>query len=299
MAYVYRHIRHDKNEPFYIGISKSDKYYYRAYATERRNKFWNNIVKKTSYSVEIILDNIDFETAKIKEKEFILLYGRKDKKTGSLVNLTDGGDGIVGRVVTEEQRKLLSLSKKGEKHPMFGKKARIETRMKISAWNKGKIIPKEQREKIRNKLKGNIPKNKGVKITGDEYLKQLERAKKLRKKVCQYGVDGELISIYDSFLLAANNNNLNQGNITNACKKNIMYGGYLWRFFSNTVLENIGKYNVRVKPIIKCDLNGNYLNEYSSVMEAARQNGFVKSTILRALKREKSIAYNFLWKYKN
>ena len=39
MAYLYRHIREDKNEPFYIGIG-SDSTYKRANQTkkERRNK---------------------------------------------------------------------------------------------------------------------------------------------------------------------------------------------------------------------------------------------------------------------
>lgn len=39
MAYVYRHIRLDKNEPFYIGIG-SDINYQRAYNYQRRTKYW-------------------------------------------------------------------------------------------------------------------------------------------------------------------------------------------------------------------------------------------------------------------
>jgi hypothetical protein len=42
MAYVYRHIRLDKNEPFYIGIGKDDySSFKRAYHTgNKRNKIW-------------------------------------------------------------------------------------------------------------------------------------------------------------------------------------------------------------------------------------------------------------------
>ena len=45
MAYLYRHIRLDKNEPFYIGIGGDDKgYYERAYhKISHRNKHWKNI----------------------------------------------------------------------------------------------------------------------------------------------------------------------------------------------------------------------------------------------------------------
>ena len=114
MAYLYRHVRIDKNEPFYIGIGSDDKYR-RAEAKKGRNKFWKSIVSKTDYTIEIILDDISFEQAKEKEKEFIALYGRRDLGTGSLVNLTDGGDGTVGVIRTEEWKRKQSLKLKGRK----------------------------------------------------------------------------------------------------------------------------------------------------------------------------------------
>jgi hypothetical protein len=70
MAYVYRHIRHDKNEPFYIGIG-SDMTNKRANERARRSKFWKKIIAKTDYEVEILFDDISFEEAKVKEIEFI------------------------------------------------------------------------------------------------------------------------------------------------------------------------------------------------------------------------------------
>jgi hypothetical protein len=97
MAYVYRHIRLDKNEPFYIGIG-SDKTYKRANARYKgdRNEIWYKIVAKTKFEVEIIFDNVDWGFACEKEKEFIALYGKKCNGTGILANLTDGGEGVVG-----------------------------------------------------------------------------------------------------------------------------------------------------------------------------------------------------------
>lgn len=87
MAFVYRHIRLDKNEPFYIGISKDQ---YRPYATKNRSKYWARIVNKSDYRVEILFDDLTYEQAKEKEIEFISLYGRKDLNNGCLVNMTDG-----------------------------------------------------------------------------------------------------------------------------------------------------------------------------------------------------------------
>lgn len=88
MTYLYRHIRIDENVPFYIGIgSDSEGKYKRAFS---RNKFWKIIAKKQRV-VEIILDELTWKDACIKEKEFIQLYRRMDIGKGSLGNMSDGG----------------------------------------------------------------------------------------------------------------------------------------------------------------------------------------------------------------
>jgi len=62
-GYLYRHIRLDKNEPFYIGIGgfdKTDFEYKRAYDKTRRNNIWKRIINKTDYRVEILMDELSF-----------------------------------------------------------------------------------------------------------------------------------------------------------------------------------------------------------------------------------------------
>ena len=100
MAYVYRHIRLDKNVPFYIGIG-SDSDYKRAYQLKnsRRNPIWNKIISKTDIEIEILIDNLTYEEAILKEIEFINLYGRLNINTGTLSNLTYGGEGTKGLIV--------------------------------------------------------------------------------------------------------------------------------------------------------------------------------------------------------
>jgi hypothetical protein len=122
MAYLYRHIRLDKNQPFYIGISNVDDDYKRAYKRSCRNKHWTNIVKSTKYDVEILIDNLTIEQAKQKEKEFIALYGRVDLKSGCLVNLTDGGDGVLNMSSNSELRMKLSKAAIGKKMSESAKK---------------------------------------------------------------------------------------------------------------------------------------------------------------------------------
>lgn len=117
MAILYRHIRLDKNEPFYIGVGVARQ---RAFDKTNRNKYWKHITTKTDYRVDILFDDLTWEQAREKEKEFIELYGRKDLGTGTLVNMTDGGDGTKGRYGNTE--KQLQSKKRGAEHYRYGKK---------------------------------------------------------------------------------------------------------------------------------------------------------------------------------
>jgi hypothetical protein len=149
MAYVYRHIRLDKNEPFYIGIGIS-KNYHRAYSKKGRNKIWKSIINRSKYDVEIIFDDLTWEQACQKEMEFIKLYGRIDNKNGTLSNLTDGGDGTIGVNAWNKGKKLskkhiesLSKAQTGLKRSKESITKAIETK-KNSFSVKGKIVLNNQ-----------------------------------------------------------------------------------------------------------------------------------------------------------
>lgn len=146
--YVYRHIRLDKNEPFYIGIGNK-KNYERAYQTkpDRRNQIWGKIYSKTNIEIEIILEGLTKIKASEKEQEFIKLYGRKDLGTGTLCNMTDGGDGIWNCVRSEETKEKLRQQKLGDKNPMFGKTPSEKTNLKRSQSLTGQKRSEEVKKK--------------------------------------------------------------------------------------------------------------------------------------------------------
>lgn len=141
LFYLYHHIRLDTNQVFYVGIGKiyyrtknkvfkSEKEKFsRAYYINNRSDFWKNIVAKTNYRVEIIFLSDSKEEIKQKEIEHISFYGRKDLSKGTLVNLTDGGDGAFN--VSKSTRLKMRKAKLGKKVWNKGKKGAQE------AWNKG------------------------------------------------------------------------------------------------------------------------------------------------------------------
>jgi len=176
MAYVYRHIRLDKNQPFYIGIG-SDANYKRAREKFNRSKFWKSIVSKTKYEIQIIMDGLTWDKACDKEKEFISLYGRKDLDKGTLVNLTDGGEGALGILMSEENKHKLSKRMVGKKNSL-GYKHSDDTKIKISLHSKNRIVKQETKNKLSNLLKGN--KNNLGKKLSEETKNKISKANKGR-----------------------------------------------------------------------------------------------------------------------
>ena len=117
MPILYRHIRTDKQEVFYIGIGENES---RAYNKKNRTRVWKNTANK-GYETEILFEDLTWEQAAEKEKEFIALYGRKDLGLGTLVNLTDGGEGTIGYKHTQEAKEKNRIAASGKNNAFYGK----------------------------------------------------------------------------------------------------------------------------------------------------------------------------------
>lgn len=207
--YVYRHIRPDTGQPFYIGVGK--KYtknftihtseYRRAFTFDinHRSEYWTRIFEKNDkeIKVEILFESDNEREVLDKEIEFIKLYGRVDNNTGILCNLTDGGEGTQGHIPTEEHRRKISeanknriwtpealanasLSRLGKPgHPMTE-----EHKQKMSKLHKGKVISEEYRAKISKTLMGRFAGAKNpvsrtiIQLSlNDEFIKEWESIK--------------------------------------------------------------------------------------------------------------------------
>lgn len=140
--YVYQYLRED-GTPYYIGKGKGDRMY---------NIHTHRIaVPKDKTRIQVICDNLTNDEASQVEIELIAKYGRKDRGTGILRNMTDGGEGSPGRIVkhsaetkakiskamigikrSEETKSKIAASRTGEKHYLFGKTQSSESRQKMS-----------------------------------------------------------------------------------------------------------------------------------------------------------------------
>lgn len=101
--YVYLH-RDGTGRIFYVGKGKGN----RANAKARRSKRWQRHAAKYGLSIEFVCQNMSEVCAHTFEKIIIACIGRKN-----LCNLTDGGEGASGRVVSKQQREKCSASNRG------------------------------------------------------------------------------------------------------------------------------------------------------------------------------------------
>ena len=135
-------------EPLYVGKGKNGRWKDISGRSEYFKRIINKIKKLGLEPIIIKLkENLNEDNSFILESELINLIGRKDLYQGSLINFTNGGEGISGYNHTYETKRKQSEKKKGENHPMFGKRGN-ETPMF------GKHHSEETKRKQSEKLRG-------------------------------------------------------------------------------------------------------------------------------------------------
>jgi hypothetical protein len=223
-TFLYFHINPIKQEIFNVGIGNAK----RPYSKKNRNNWWHNIVNKYGYDVIVIHENLTWKKACELEINYISKIGRNDLGLGSLINLTDGGEG--------------------------NKNASKETRLKISLANSGKIRTTEQKEKIRNanlgKKASEETKNKMKRVKRDEQFKnnlRLFQTGRVRSsetrlkmglskigkiKIGQYSLNNNIIQIFNSmkdvrlYLCIVSSSNISQ--VCNGTRKTAY--NFIWKY---------------------------------------------------------------------
>jgi hypothetical protein len=253
--YLYLHKYQNTGEVFYVGVGSS-KDFKRAFTPKGRNKYWYQITEKNKYSVEVLLKDLTKEEAFEKEKEFILYYGRKDLKTGNLVNMTPGGEGL--QEWTLELRQRLRQSK-------LGKKLSKETMEKLTGSNSffsKKVINLENGDifgcikeaaeflKVSSNTLGRWLNGKRHNPTQlvflDEKLRKESKPKKIRKEIIrkgrgksilQYDLQGNFIQEFKSVKKAWEFLGKTYATSINKCAKGntSQAYGYIWKFKNSEI----------------------------------------------------------------
>ena len=217
---------------------------------------WNNICH------QIIANNLTENEAKDMERSLIKLLSSNDSVHG--YNLTTGGDGTAGRVMSHE------------------------TRIKISKSNSGKKRTAEQIERIKN----NTPTFKYEKNKNSKPIYQFTKDGVFIKKHCsatkiqdEYGYDARQIG----------------KNARHTLKSAY---GYIWVYeqdvsFKNksTELKDMTLFTIPRKTFYLFTYYGDFINKYDSIKAAEKDSGETESTI-RSSAKNKYYGKKFIWRYK-
>jgi hypothetical protein len=228
MAYVYSHTRLDNNEIFYIGIGSDLDNYKRAYMIYRRNYLWYKIIKKTEYIVDILYDNISWESACEKEIELIKYYGKLLTKTGSLCNLTDGGEGFKKPHLQESKNKIQEFFKDKTYDELHGENSEKEKEKRREGVKKyWDSLTNEERKKRSEKSSSKIKefyKTNHSKRFGKPAPQQF-------KPILQFTKEGKFIREWDSTKTASIGLGINNSSISNNLNgRNKTAGNFVFKF---------------------------------------------------------------------
>lgn len=174
---------------------------------KRHLHFWNAIQKYgwNNFRHEIILQNETFEFACKAERCLIKHYKSNNPKYG--YNDTLGGE---GKLLTEEQKNILSQQRKGENNPFYGKRHTEETKQTLRELNKNKkpstkqleclkfgrcAWSQDRREKLSSSRKGEgSPTSKLTEDDVINILKMIQNKEPYFKIRDKYGISSATIS---------------------------------------------------------------------------------------------------------
>lgn len=215
-----------KNEKWYIGQTihpeaRFKSHIYFATRIKNSNHFYRAIRKYglDNFIYCVLEENVLFENLNMREMDWIEYYD----SFYSGYNLTLGGDGAKGVILSKEARRKISESHKGKPAWNSGKTNVYseETRRKISQSNTN---PSEETRRKMSEARKGKPGLKGPK--NHNYGKPANN----RRKVSKYDLNGNYIKTYTS-MAEAKSQNPKAKHLNDVCRGvRKQAGGFIWKY---------------------------------------------------------------------
>ena len=244
--------------------------YYNMLIYKAMNKYGtNNFIIRPIDCIKGVSLNCLKKSLDEKEIHYINIFKSKSKNVG--YNLTNGGSGCTGRILSVYSKKKISDSKLGEKNPMFGSKWSEEKRTQMTKrmsgknnHNYGKPLSDETKDKLSKILIGRIISDES-KQKISETMKGIKKSDKMRKKLSES----------------------KQGNkLSEETKQKI----------KNSRLKGIN--NPKSKKVEQYDIDNNFITIFNSISEAAKECNTFHSSISACCHGKKKTSGGFIWKFR-
>jgi hypothetical protein len=264
--YVYQLIDPRDDKPFYVGKGYKRRMY--QHANEARSNYWNNKVKcqricdiwaaglEIKYLQEFCESD---EHSRIREKEWILEFGRLCNNSGTLTNVHVGGNGG-GRI----GKPICQYTKSGEFVDEYASAAEAERHTNV-ALSKITAVCRGDWKCAGNfqwKWKGEVP------ITN--YVRQSTNM----QPVYQYSMSGEYVAGHNSQHAAASyvGSTVTGAAKISACCAGVIpsYKGFQWR---NLLSGSISSIVPQQKQVLQCSMSGEVIKSFDSITHACRETG--------------------------
>jgi hypothetical protein len=276
--YVYGYFEPGSEVPFYVGKGRGKRAYVHLEPKNIKQQWpFHRKLRKMAAAgvrpkVELLATGLTEEAAFAAERRLIATYGRRNNGTGVLLNLTDGGDGPTGRVVSQATRNLsrriltgrkltpehcaaISRAQKGRKQSPEGvakraaarrgkprsdatvAKMREATKRQFQNPEAGKIIAEANRRRVWTpEARAKVSKANTGQAVPRERVERMKAS--LSKPVESFNpMTGETVARYPSATAAATEG-YNKGHISAVCKgTRPLHGGLGWRFSSPVSLQ--------------------------------------------------------------
>ena len=246
-----------------------------------KSNWINSLIKEKKKPIITILEEVNIENWEEREKFWIKKY----KDDGyDVTNFTNGGEG-------------------GEKIHFIDKielyKKYIIENLSINECVKYFNIP--QTTIYRNLVEYDIKKDKNI------WQKQCanDTSKLIPKKiVLKYNLEFNLIGEFNGLKAAAESVNKEDISGISACcsGKKLTTFGFIWKYKEDNItidksyLDN--QYSFHNKKVLQYDLQGNLLDEFSSITEAAKSISIDSACIGACCRNKSKSSGGFIWKYK-